>query len=476
MNFSVKDGDWPLVYVVDDDEDTRENLRDILEIEHYRMFDAGTALELFALPSWDEVAVILLDRQLPDSPAEEMIAQIQSRAPNAGVIIVTGHGDIEGAVACLRAGARDYILKPINAEAMLASVHRELDRQAKASCLADSERRYSALFKSAIDGYLILDAKLKIIEANPAACTLLGFECTQILGSQPNSFFDAALPEPLLSGTYSQRDHISDECRFIRKDGIPIDVEYRLVTNFMPGLQLFSFSDVTNRKKAEESARQSERLAAIGETMTALVHESRNALQRSSVSLELLELELEDRPDALRLVERTKLAQQQLHHIFEEVRQWAAPLQLSRDECNIKRVWRDAWEQVNQVHSVGRNSLHEEIECDPLCQIDSTLMHHVFRNTSENAIEVTPEGGSILVRCSKSSTNGKAALRILIRDGGPGLTPEQRARIFEPFFTTKPKGTGVGMALSQRIIHAHNGAIAADNADNGAEIEIVLPL
>jgi signal transduction histidine kinase len=103
-------------------------------------------------------------------------------------------------------------------------------------------------------------------------------------------------------------------------------------------------------------------------------------------------------------------------------------------------------------------------------------MRHVFRNTFENAIEVTPEGGSIFVRCSRISNNGKASLRIQIRDGGAGLTPEQQARIFEPFFTTKTRGTGLGMALCQRIVHAHEGTIAADNADKGAEIEINLPL
>lgn len=102
-------------------------------------------------------------------------------------------------------------------------------------------------------------------------------------------------------------------------------------------------------------------------------------------------------------------------------------------------------------------------------------MHHVFRNIFENAIEVTPEGGSVLVLSSKSSSNGKTALRILIRDEGPGLTSEQKARIFEPFFTTKKRGTGLGMALCQRIVQAHDGAIAG-TSPGGAEIEITLPI
>jgi PAS domain S-box-containing protein len=471
----VSETNWPLIYVVDDDVDARENLRDILELQHYRMFDAGAALELVALPGWDEVSVILLDRQLPDSSPQELLPEIKTRAPQAGVIIVTGHGDIEGAVTCLRAGARDYILKPINADALIASVSRELDRQRTAASLASSEKRYSALFTSAIDGYLILNSEWQIVEANPAASHMLGCDGREIVGRHLNDFFDESSREPQLPETCSAQDQISGECRLIRKNGIPIDAEFRLVTNFTPGLQLFSFSDVTVRKKAEERARQSERLAAIGETMAALTHESRNALQRSSASLELLELELEDRPEALQLVDRTKMALEQLRQLYEEVRQWAAPLKLSRDECNLKGVWREAWGQIAQVHPAKREALCEQIDHEPKCRIDALLMHHVFRNIFENAIEVTPQGGSVLVLSSQASNNGRTMLRIAIRDDGPGLTPEQQARIFEPFFTTKKKGTGLGMALCQRIVLAHDGAIAA-TSPGGAEIEITLPM
>src|SRR5262245_49566038 len=85
--------------------------------------------------------------------------------------------------------------------------------------------------------------------------------------------------------------------------------------------------------QAEERARQAERLAAIGETMTVLVHESRNALQRSQASLEMLATEVEDRPEALKLVARAQRAQSDVHRLFEEVRQWAAPLPMHLEEC-----------------------------------------------------------------------------------------------------------------------------------------------
>jgi PAS domain S-box-containing protein len=463
-----------LCFIVDDDADTRENLRDILELEGYEVQEAGTAAELFRLSEWDRVAVVLLDRKLPDGSPQEVLPKIKRLAPNAGVIIVTGYGDVEGAVSSLLAGARDYIVKPIHASALLAVIARELERQKTAESLAQSEQRHHALFENAMDGFVILDADWRIVEANPAACTKLGMGCDEIIGASLEEFVGEHMKGILLPPTKGQQRRFAHACTLIRSDGIPIQVEYRVVTNFSPGLQLLSFHDVTDRKRAEERARQSERLAAIGETMAALVHESRNALQRSSACLEILQLELEDRPSALDLVARTQRAQEQLRQLYEEVRQWAAPIVLRREETDLAEVWREAWQYVVQLRTGDRPHLKEEIDGNAVCSVDRFVMEQVFRNIFENALEVTPPHGSVFVHCSNGMANGRSMLRVLIRDEGPGLTPVQQSRIFEPFFTTKSKGTGLGMALCHRIVAAHDGMIEA-TSPGGAQIEISLP-
>jgi PAS domain S-box-containing protein len=419
------------------------------------------------------VSVVLLDRKLPDGSPQDILPKIKSRAPNAGVVIVTGYGDVEGAVSCLRAGARDYIVKPIHASALLAVISREIERQQTAESLAQSEQRHYALFENAMDGLVILDADWQIVEANPAACIKLGADCDEIVGRK----FEELLGDQrglLLPPTKGRQRRLSDECTLIRTDGIPIQVEYRIVTNFTPGLQLLSFHDVTDRKRAEERARQVERLAAIGETMAALVHESRNALQRSSACLEILELELEDQPKALDLVARTQRAQEQLRQLYEEVRQWAAPIVLRRETVDVAEVWREAWQYVVQLRPGDRPHLKERIDGSALCMIDRFVMEQVFRNIFENALEVTPPQGSVFIHCSNGGVSGQSVVRVSVRDEGPGLTPEQQSRIFEPFFTTKSKGTGLGMALAHRIVHAHDGVIEA-SSPGGAQIEITLP-
>ena len=175
----------------------------------------------------------------------------------------------------------------------------------------------------------------------------------------------------------------------------------------------------------------------------------------------MLEMQLENRPAELALVARTQRAQEQLRRLYEEVRQWAAPLNLRREDTNLAEVWREAWTYVAQLRAGDRPRLIEKIDCAPQCSVDQTVMEQVFRNVFENAIEVTPLHGSVFVHCSNGTACGHNMLQISIRDEGPGLTPEQQSRIFEPFFTTKTRGTGLGMALCQRMVEAHQGIITA---------------
>jgi PAS domain S-box-containing protein len=456
-----------LLFIVDDDADTRQNLRDILELDGYAIAEAGSARELFALPDVGKAALILLDRKLPDGDAEKILPRIKKESPQASVIVVTGHADIAGAVSALRQGAADYIVKPVNPDALRASIRRELEHQR-------SERQLRALFENGLDGFIIFNAEEIIVDANPAACAILGLERAQLCGKVLRHLLAPAVETPGVNmHSFFAEENRAGECRLRHGTGIAIDVEHRTTFNFSPGLNAISLRDVTERKRAEQRALQAERLAAIGETMTALVHESRNALQRSYACLEMLALEVEDRPEAMDLVARTQRAQDQLRHLYEEVRQWAAPVNVCRQKTDLSVVWREAWQHVIQVNRKGV-ALQENLECTPFCLADRSMLGQVFRNIFENAVEVSSDQGVVELHCLNGEGTGKDELRITIRDAGPGLSAEQQARMFEPFYTTKSKGTGLGMAIAQRIIHAHQGQIAA-SSPHGAQIELTLP-
>ncbi len=251
---------------------------------------------------------------------------------------------------------------------------------------------------------------------------------------------------------------------------------------------------VAQRKRAEaeiarlnEQALQNERLAAIGQMMTGLAHESGNALARSQSCLEMLAWEVEDRPEALDLIERIQKAQDHLKHLYEEVRGYAAPLKLDREVWEVSAIWRQAWDNL-ALQRKGRDaSLTEQTGgIDLNCTVDQFRLEQVFRNILENALAACSDPVRIEVQCVEAELDGRPALSVAMRDNGPGLNAEQQQRIFDPFYTTKTKGTGLGMAIAKRIVEAHGGQIAAGpepqgsrqsavGSRQGAEIFIVLP-
>ena len=235
--------------------------------------------------------------------------------------------------------------------------------------------------------------------------------------------------------------------------------------------------DVTDLKEAQRKLMQAERLAAMGEAMAGLVHESRNALQRSQVCLEMLADRVEHQPEALELIQSIQRAQDDLHRLYEEVREFAAPIRLNTQSTDVGEVVRNAWGQLAPLYRDRAVQFQEHPTCDTLrCAADPFALGRVFRNILENSLAACLDPMVIRVTYWESEIDNKPALVVALQDNGPGLSVEQQARTFESFYTTKTKGTGLGMAIAQRVVEAHQGVISASpNRDHGAEFVLTLP-
>ena len=110
---------------------------------------------------------------------------------------------------------------------------------------------------------------------------------------------------------------------------------------------------------------------------------------------------------------------------------------------------------------------------------DEVLLRQAFSNLARNAIEacvplqVVPD-----IRFTGDRDGAARTLRVHVTDNGPGIEPAARERIFRPFFTTKPKGTGLGLALVQKIVVTHNGRVVAGDGPGGrgTTMLVTLPL
>ena len=158
------------ILVVDDDADTRANLRDILELDHHQVETAATVAEVLRRDDWSHFSAILLDRKLPDGTAEDLLPRLRALAPQASVLIVTGYSDLQGAIVALRQGADDYILKPINVEALRASLIRVADRRR----LALEKQRSEEAFRTLVDA---APCMIVILRPDHAIAYLSRFGC-----------------------------------------------------------------------------------------------------------------------------------------------------------------------------------------------------------------------------------------------------------------------------------------------------------
>jgi PAS domain S-box-containing protein len=472
------------VLVVDDDPDTRANLRDILEMDGYAVAEAATAAEVLRQEGGDQFLAVLLDRKLPDGTAEGLLPHLRRLAPQAAVLIVTGYSDLHGAIDALRQGAADYILKPINADALRASLARIADRQRLAREKEHSEAAFRTLVEAAPCLIVILRPDHTVAYFSPFAEEVTGFRAVEVLSKNYLDLLIAPQHRPAVAGEIRRvlagNAIRAFESPVVCRDGSQrwLVWQRRLLRDYEGGPAVLAVGqDITTLKQAQEQLLQAERLAAIGQMMTGLAHESGNALARSKACLEMLTWEVEDRPEALELIQGIQKAQDHLQQLYEEVRGYAATLKLDREVGDVGAVWRQAWDNLRLARQGRETSLREETDgVDLHCAIDPFRLEQVFRNILENALAACRGPVEITIRGTVTELEGRSALRVAVRDNGPGLTPEQRQRIFEPFFTTKTKGTGLGMAIAKRIVEAHGGQIAVgrDSAP-GAEILVTLP-
>jgi PAS domain S-box-containing protein len=473
------------VLVIEDDPDTRANLCDILELDNYAVQAVGAMSEALALGSLREIEVIVLDRRLGDGDALESLPRLRDRADGAAVMVVTAQADLEGAVQALRLGAADYIVKPIDPDILRLRIGRLIEQRR----LIQARERSDAAFRGLVEAAECLIVMLRpedqsILYYSPFAEQLTGRPASEVQGS---SFLELFVPEPdrpafgrRLRRTAAGLPQRGFQVAIPTRDGasrVMLCNFRRLPDHDGSPAVLIVGQDITELQAAQERAVQSERMAAIGQMCAGLAHESRNALQRSQACLEMLALQVKENPQALNLIGRIQQAQDDLHRLYEDVREYAAPIKLVPRDCRLDEIWRRAWSHLESQRR-GRDAtlLEPAGGTDWRCRADPFRLEQVFGNILDNALAATPDPVVIEVAGSAVRHGVGEAIRVSIRDNGPGLTPEQQARIFESFYTTKTRGTGLGMAIVKRIVEAHGGLVEpGPNPGPGAEIILTLP-
>ena len=174
-----------------------------------------------------------------------------------------------------------------------------------------------------------------------------------------------------------------------------------------PELLRAAITRVLKMQDMEERVLQSERLAAIGQMITVLTHESGNALGRSQVLLETLAEEVQGQPEAIELIGRLQKAQVDLRRLYEDVRNYAAPMELERELWGLSSIWRQAWTNlmVTRNDKKGASLIEQNTGVDLTCEVDNFRLDQVFCNLFGNSLSACPDPARVEVICSDAVLN-----------------------------------------------------------------------
>ncbi len=224
----------------------------------------------------------------------------------------------------------------------------------------------------------------------------------------------------------------------------------------------------TNRKleQAQEEARRSERLAALGQMSAGLAHEIRNPLGVIKGSAEMLTQKLgESNPLASELAGYISSETNRLSSLVTRFLDFARPLHAELTPQKITAVLDRALTSVSQ--SVARKDADPQPRVErnyganlPLVPLDESLSEQAFVNLIQNAYDAMgSSGGTLRVTAARASSAGRDGVEVRIEDTGPGIPGELREQIFNPFVTTKKTGVGLGLSIVSRIVDGHHGTI-----------------
>jgi len=356
----------------------------------------------------------------------------------------------------------------------------------------ESETRYRALFERAGDAIFVIDAegekKFRITAANPAAAKIHGYTVDELLGLK---ITDLDAPEamgqtPLLAQRILRGEWVTEQTYHVKKDGtvFPLEVSAGLMDLGNHKYILAFDRDITERRQAEEALQRTEQLKVVGELAAGLAHEIKNPLSGIKASMEVLSEEAalseEDRGVLIRVVSEIK----RIELLLKGLLSFTRPPKPHFSTVNLNALLDTSllFSLKNSSPSSDTSDTSGPItvvkkfdEHLPETMADPMQLQQVFMNILINAADTMREGGTLTVQTGFEASED--AIEILISDTGRGMDREEMENIFLPFFTTKPKGSGLGLPISKRLIEQHGGSLRVESAvGKGSTFRITLPV
>ena len=313
-------------------------------------------------------------------------------------------------------------------------------------------------------------AGASILRADPA--TVLGRHITE-LGFFTNEAWNGARED--LAGSSVVRLEVERVDEEGRKRNIGFAVSSLTTLEGTFSGYTVIFQDLTDVKKLEADVRLKDRMAAVGELSAGIAHEIRNPLAAIAGSVQMLKKSQSLTPQEQRLMSIVLKESERLNKAISDFLRFVRPQERRTVEFDVAASLAETLELlVNSPELDERHEIRREIVPPSfLINGDADQIRQVFWNLARNAVAAMPQGGVLNVR----TTIDDSAYHIIFSDNGQGMSQADLQRLFQPFRTNFPSGTGLGMAISYRIVQEHGGTIdVTSRQGEGTAITVTLPL
>jgi signal transduction histidine kinase len=238
---------------------------------------------------------------------------------------------------------------------------------------------------------------------------------------------------------------------------------------------LLTLHDVESVREIENDLELSRRLAAIGRLTAGVGHEVKNPINAIVVHLELMRTKLGDADHrAMRHLEVIESEIQRLDRVVQTLVDFSRPVELQLKEQDMRRIVSGVLMLASAELETRDIQVQSDLPDHPvLAKVDADLLKQALLNVVLNGAQAMSEGGKLRVSLAE---DGRMAL-LSIHDQGAGIPPDVRDKIFDLYFTTKKDGSGIGLAMTYRIVELHNGSIEVESdATHGTTFILRFPL
>jgi PAS domain S-box-containing protein len=491
------------VLLVEDSEDDaalllRELKRAGYDVSYDRVYTADAIEISLGKHDWD---LVISDHGMPAFSGTEALQIVRRIAPDLPFIFVSGSIGEDIAVAAMRAGAQDYVMKG-NIRRLAPAIDRELkDSEARRRERMTEEQLRStgemlrSVFAASPLAIIATDVNGLVTLWNPAAERLFGWKREEVIGRE-----NPVVPEHARETIEARRELVKQgetitdvEARRLRKDRSFVDVTVTVAAtrdrDGLPDGVTVVYQDLTERKQLQAQFLQAQKMEAVGRLAGGVAHDFNNLLTVITSYAELLRADSkpdDPRDDDLAQIQRaadaaTALTRQLLSFSRQRV--------IEPRVIDLNEIVAGATKLASRLVGATVEMLSYLDADTGTVKADPGHIEQIVMNLAVNARDAMPRGGKLVISTRRADAhelheNTAAAggvtayAMVSVTDTGTGMDEATQQRMFEPFFTTKPidKGTGLGLATVYGLVKQYEGTVRVKSELGvGTTFEIYLP-